>query len=606
MSCIVGIIDLDGAPVDRKLLEEMTYSMKDRAPDEIGVWCSGNIGFGHAMLRISPESKNEHQPSSLDGEVWISADARIDGREELIRQLRSAGKHVQADVPDVELILYAYSAFGDTFLDHLIGDFAFALWDERHKKLICARDHFGVRPFFYAKTDRVFIFASDIDALLKHPAVSRTLDEGFIADFLLFGFCMESGLTVYRDIHRLPMASQLVVTSDGFNTRRYWSPPNANYLPYKNNSDYADQFEELFGLAVNDRIRAKSVALELSGGMDSTSIAAVAASGIKAGDGALTAYSITCNGLLPEDQEGHFAEMVASYLGVPVVFQASEDHALFDRFATPELRSAEPFPNPDLSMHYDKLERITRSGARVLLSGQGGDMVFSGSSTYYADLLRSGHFLKFATDVYRYVCHTGTFAGMGLRSALFGSKRQLSWRPPFPTWIDLDFARRAQLQDRWQTGWHAWNGISDLRHQVQRPWLSHGLESYEVLRMPVVARHPFFDLRLVTFMLSLPNKEASGKNLLRKAMRGRLPEPVRTRPKKALVGDHFRVRLSNGHWENRVRSRFAPGKNIYIDSEEYILAFNKYLAGHGQESTWSSWLVMNPIALDYWLQDTFR
>ena len=114
--------------------------MSARAPDEANIWVSGNVGFGHAMLRISPESKQEHQPFTLDGQVWIAADARIDGRLELIAKLRSAGFEVQQDAPDVELILHSYSAFGESFLDHLIGDFAFALWDGRNAALAdCVR-----------------------------------------------------------------------------------------------------------------------------------------------------------------------------------------------------------------------------------------------------------------------------------------------------------------------------------------------------------------------------------------------------------------------------------------------------------------------------------
>ena len=372
MSCIAGIINFDGAPVDRELLERMTEAMSSRAPDETNIWVSNNVGFGHAMLRISPESKHEHQPFTLDGQVWITADARIDGRLELIAKLRSAGFEVRQDAPDVELILHAYSAFGESFLDHLIGDFAFALWDGRSKKLICARDHFGVRPFFYVITDKVFLFASDLGALLHHPSVSRELDVAAIGDFLLFGSRQDPEASTYHDIRRLKAASRIRLNQEGACFKQYWGLPLHHEIHYRNNSEYVDQFHELFKQSVDDRMGGDHVALELSGGMDSTSIAAVAAANAKATGRTLSAYTITCHDLLPDDQEGHFAGMVASYLNLPLVCRSNGDYALFERLDTPQFRTAEPLVNPDWAMGYDNYKAVTASGARVLLSGRGG------------------------------------------------------------------------------------------------------------------------------------------------------------------------------------------------------------------------------------------
>lgn len=598
MSCIAGIINFDGAPVDRKLLESMTEAMSARAPDETNIWVSGNVGFGHAMLRISPESKHEHQPSTLDGQVWITADARIDGRLELIAKLRSAGFEVQQDAPDVELILHSYSAFGESFLDHLIGDFAFALWDGRSKKLICARDHFGVRPFFYVITDKVFLFASDLDALLHHPSVSRELDEAAIGDFLLFGSRQDPEASTYRDIRRLKAASRIRLNQGGACFKQYWDLPLHHEIRYRNNSEYVDQFHELFRKSVEDRMGGDHVALELSGGMDSTSIAAVAAANAKATGRTLSAYTITCHDLLPDDQEAHFARMVASYLNLPLVCRSNGDYALFERLDTPQFRTAEPLANPDWAMGYDNYKTVTASGARVLLSGQGGDAVFHASSAYYVALLREGRPIRFLAEVARYVINTRTFAGMGFRSALLGSK---PWQPAFPDWIDKGFCENAKLEDRWKAGWAELNGPGDTYHQLKRPWLSQMFEGYESLKMPLVVRHPFFDVRLATFLLGLPNYVKHDKAPLREAMRGRLPEPVRTRPKTALVGDNFRAKFTAGKWQPTMNSDLASFGDAYVDRSRYMRAFEKYLGGAGVESTWSSWLMILPLLLNIWL-----
>ena len=279
MSCIVGIVRLDGVPVDKALLQGMTHAMRRRAPDYSHVWSAGGVGFGHAMLLIPPASRDRHQPCTLDNQVWITADARIDGRAELVQSLRTAGRAVLTEAPDVELILHAYAAFGEAFLDHLIGDFAFALWDARSQKLICARDHFGVRPFYFVQTDLILMFASDIDALRMCPTVSGTLDDTAVGDFLLFGVYLDARMTIYRDIRCLKPASSLHFGHEGLRIQRHWSIPTNAEVRYKNKSDYVDRFKELFEQAVVDRMCEGPLALELSGGMDCTSIAAVAASG---------------------------------------------------------------------------------------------------------------------------------------------------------------------------------------------------------------------------------------------------------------------------------------------------------------------------------------
>ena len=241
MSCIAGILNLDGGPVDGEMLERMTAAMSARAPDGCRVWCAGNVGFGHAMLRVSTDVSAEDQPFTLDGQVWITADARIDGRADLLKRLRLSGEEMRGGASDAEILLHAYRAFGESFQEHVIGDFAFAIWDGRDKKLLCARDHFGVRPLFFAKTTRVFVFASDISAILEHSEVIDVHCEAFMADFLLFGLGADDDLTAYRDIYRLPRASRISVTQDRVRTQRYWTLPLHSELRYKDDTEYLDQ-----------------------------------------------------------------------------------------------------------------------------------------------------------------------------------------------------------------------------------------------------------------------------------------------------------------------------------------------------------------------------
>ena len=129
MSGIAGLLSLDGGPIDGHLLSRLTESMQFRGPDARETWDGGRVGFGHAMLRATFESQHERQPCSLDGRVWIVADARVDGQSELCQKLRSAGHDCRQSTNDAELILQAYRAWGDDCVRHLLGDFAFAIWD---------------------------------------------------------------------------------------------------------------------------------------------------------------------------------------------------------------------------------------------------------------------------------------------------------------------------------------------------------------------------------------------------------------------------------------------------------------------------------------------
>lgn len=608
MSCIAGIVNLDGAPVDHALLERMISTMTSRAPDGHQLWCAGSVGLAHALLRMSPEPVDERQPCTLDGQVWITADARIDGRAELVATLRSAGEPVRDDVPDAELILHAYRVFGESLLEHVIGDFAFAIWDRRLDKCLCARDHFGVRPFYYAKTDRVLVFASDIDAILAHPAVSTHLDDNAIGDFLLFGQYQDAELTAYRDVRRLPAGSRLQVDRRACRVRAYWNSPPYDWIHYRKSSQYVEHFAHVFTQAVTDRLGTRSVAMELSGGMDSTAIAAVASADAATSGCALGAFTVTTNHLFAEDQEGHYSAMVASHLSIPLVLRELGAHRLFERFGSSELRTAEPSAIPHLGFSFDAIAHMSRTGARVLLSGQGGDEVLGHSSAYLAHLMRAGRLRGLSTEVIAHLRGTGSLRGMGVRPAVamaIGRPANRAptpaWRPAFPDWIDAGFVARIRLVDRWETTWDRMLEGTEPAQRLREWASSQVFSSYEMFNLPMVARHPFLDLRLVTFLLGVPNVMKSNKRILREAMRGKLPQDLLARPKTPAAGDAARAALTRNLVSTPLGSNVSRVGNGYIDSGRYRRALRRYLDGEGAESSWSSLLIVAPVCLNYWL-----
>ena len=166
MSGFVGIAHLEKLPVERSLLQHLADFLCFRGPDATNIWLHGGVGLGHALLRTTEESEREHQPFSLDGKIWIVADARVDARGELIEKLRSHGhENIAVDAPDVELILRSYIVWGGDCVLHLLGDFSFAIWDETRQQLFCARDQMGVNPFYFAHLGSLVVFGNTLDCI---------------------------------------------------------------------------------------------------------------------------------------------------------------------------------------------------------------------------------------------------------------------------------------------------------------------------------------------------------------------------------------------------------------------------------------------------------
>src|ERR1700736_6445555 len=280
MSGIAGIVNMNGAPASRDLLARMAAFLRFRGPDAQNVWCDFAVGFAHALLDTSLDIQGggaaDKQPCSIDGRVWIVADARIDALTQLNEELRSSGITVPVGASDAEIILLAYQAWGKDCVHHLIGDFAFAIWDGPGKQLFCARDQFGVKPFYYADLTGSLVFSNTLNCLRLHPEVSSRLNDLAISDYLLFGGNQDSGTTSFEQIQRLPPGHLLIRTEGEFHVSRYWTLQQTAEIHYKKREDYVENFRSLLRMAVQDRLPRGPVAVFLSGGLDSSTVAATA------------------------------------------------------------------------------------------------------------------------------------------------------------------------------------------------------------------------------------------------------------------------------------------------------------------------------------------
>ncbi len=531
MSGIAGIVNFDGAPIDRDLLWRLTESMAFRGPDAQQIWTEGPAGFGHTMLRTTWEAETEQQPFTIDGKIWLTGDIRLDGRRDLISKLGKSAAN------DAELLLHAYATWKEDCVKHLIGDFAFAIWDSTRQQLFCARDQLGVRQFYYYYANERFIFSNTLNSLRRHPQITNKLNELAIGDFLVFGLNQDQTTTIFADIKRLPKAHTLLVSRDGIHVNEYWTP-STTPVRYKHESDYVARFNELLAAAVGDRLRASSAGISMSGGLDSSAIAATARNHNPAVE--LNAYCVVYDSAF-QDEERKYATLVADALAIPIEFlSGNEINQQNGSHAAPE-----PFDVDPIYLASNELLRRISSRARVALTGWDGDTFLTETPRHsFAESLKSGNLPRLLFDLTRFVYFQHGPPPVGIRTQ-WRRWRNPHWnRPPYPVWLNDNFASRLNLLDRWRE----FSAEGPLAHP-QRPRVFSTLNSphWDSLMsrhdagttlLPLEVCHPLIDVRMVDYLLGLPVIPwLLDKTILRKAMTGILPEAVRMRAKSPLAGD---------------------------------------------------------------------
>jgi asparagine synthase (glutamine-hydrolysing) len=391
MSGIMGIYQLDDCAVDRKDLERMIDKLAHRGPDRADQWIKGCVGLGHRLLWTTPESLLETQPEiDPTGNLVITADARIDNRDELIAGL--AIDHCPSEkITDCQLILAAYQEWGEACPDYLLGDFAFAIWDQTEQSLFCARDHFGVKPFYYYhRPDQLFLFASEIKALFCIPIVPQLLNEVRIADFL--SLMMEDKVsTTYQEILRLPPAHSMVVTSSGIRTWSYWSLDPQRQLKLNSDQDYADTFREIFTQAVQCRLRSVSpVISHLSGGLDSSAVTCVARTLLaQAGIPALHTISSVFD-TITECDERPFIDAVLAQGGLIPHYVAGDEVGPLSNLDHIFQFEDEALLGPSHFYPWVMNRAVKALGLRVCLDGFDGDTVVGHGISRLTELARQG------------------------------------------------------------------------------------------------------------------------------------------------------------------------------------------------------------------------
>ncbi len=601
MSGFIAIAQDVNHQIDEHCLQQLTTSMAPQGPDAQDVWSDNNVGFGHALLKTTWDAKNEKQPLTFDNQVWITGDIRLDRRDELIAQLQSAGQSATSTDPDVNLLLLAYLAWGDACLQKITGDFAFAIWDKTLQRLFCARDQFGVVPFYYAIIDNQLIASNHLHCIRKHPNVTQRFNDRAVGDFLLFGMNYDLTATTFKDIQKLPPAHQLVWSKGKLQLKHYWQLPNdGDSIVYNRSQDYIEHFNELFKQSIADRLRTHQAASHLSGGMDSTSIAATAYDLMQASGKNINfrSYAIVYKDLLQE-QEGKFAEQVAHKSGFPLQQLIADDYLQQPPLAKPDYLTPEPLMFSNQVVENDITLRVS-GFSRTLFAGFGGDPALYPAPSFWYQLLRKGKLLRLSQQLFAYLYAAHRLPPFDLRTQLSRRLGQKKSKLMIPAWLNPDFANQQALHERFDEilttpPRQARNGMSiaPLWSNIFA-WSSPGFHG-----MPVKVRFPFFDVRLITFLQCVPPAPwFIEKRLLRKAMLGTLPNAILERPKTPLPSNpQYNMMQQRGvqPWMHELAK--TRGLEPYVSQDSLLQTFNQ--ADKLTPSSFSQ--SMLTLTLAYWI-----
>jgi asparagine synthase (glutamine-hydrolysing) len=602
MSGFFGMVRTDGTAVEPRFFEGIAQRLRFRGPDGGQTWAKDGLGACFAYLETGNRHQSRSQPVQLGGRYTLLGDVRLDARKELIRELSDKKQEPIEGASDEELLLLAWSVWGEEALARLLGDFSFAIWDASQQTLFCARDFCGARPFFYSWREEVFCYSNTLNALRLAPEVSDILDETYVREFLLTGLCSDPTHTVWRDIRRLPAGHRLILSGGQVHIQRFLNLPIEEPLRFKQSSQYLENYRELLGQAVGDRLPQGKASFSLSGGLDSGSVCATAARIAKAtgNSEALKAFTISWRPLF-EDPEPEFAKLTAKHLDL--AHEILEENPILPNECG---AASAPEPNSELFLDRDhRLRQIISKHARVVLSGDGGDDILSGQSwPYLKYLYRRGEWTEILKSFGGYLGSHGRFPPLrgGFRSRLRRLTGARAKSPELPAWLNEGFAERGC--DQSETSFLERPGTEEhplhpaaYRALHQGYWASvHETEDAGCTGVLLETRAPLLDLRILQFLLRVPPVPwCINKELSRRAMSGGLPNQVLVRPKAPLMEDPLELCWRRDGW------RPNPEKNPPKMIHEFV-KWDSWLATLDRAKGYFTYEYLYPLSFSLWLK----
>lgn len=623
MSGIVGCMQVCETPVDPVLVKTMLATVSHRGPDGSGTWYNNHVTLGNCILLTTPESLHECLPLHDNAaDLTLVCDARIDNRQELAEQL---GVHLNGSrvVTDSELILAAYRKWDEECAVKLLGDFAFALWDGKQRRLFCARDHMGVKPFYYSWDGKCFAFGSEIKALFPVIGSRPEINDQRVLDLLVV-FHSDARSTFYQGIYRLPRASHLSISERGLRESRYFRFNAERKIKMSSDDAYAEAFRELFTEAVRCRLRsAYPVGSTLSGGLDSSSITCMARSLLSSGLAPMHTFSAIFPGLPPEKlklcDERQYMDAVIAQGGVKAHFIEADKLCPIEFLK--RHRHEEPMPGFNMYIHEGMYEVACREGVRVFLDGMDGDTTVCHGYDLLYDLGRQLRILKLIREaraiglkrnyevtlkkvmkeyvVKQYlpqrlvaVLSKGHQLGIDLSILSSNGRDNCDWRKR-EKYLKAERPHRASGRDM-----HC--------ASIEALLFQYGMEIIDTIagKLPLESRYPFWDRRLMEFCLAIPMGQRlhDGQNrmVMRRAMKHLLPKCVSERQGKANLSPHF-ARQVQGKILPILESLLkVEGVENYIDVDSVLARCRAYV--ENRESSLRDVEFYKLASVGYWLE----
>lgn len=616
MSGIAGVIRFDGGPAEPGLVEKMTGAMDYRGPDGITHWARGSAALGHCMLHTTPESLEETQPlANEDESLVLVMDGRLDNWEELRAELLGAGARLRSRA-DAELVLRAYQQWGGDCLAHMDGDFALVIWDARKREAFCARDRMGLKPFCYHWDGARFVFASDIHPILAALREPAAPNEGMLVEFLTNEW-RSPDETIWSGVFRLAAAHKMIVTDKGPSIKRYWAPDFFAKAPCCSDAEYFEHYRALLTDIVRRRCRShRPVAFEVSGGLDSSAIFCLADRLDKTGappSPGIAGYTLDFVNDASAD-ELFYARAVGERAGRKIE-EVPPSVMDFDWYAR-RAAAFRDFPGyPNAVMQMGLYERAAAQGARVVLTGLGGDHFLVGSNAYYAEELAQGAWRNF------FGCLDADSAALGPLHAA-----RLLARHGLPT--PLENTARAMVRGlrRGLGGYHEEYWLSPkmrerllqrrrlrdplferpLRAKGQRDLLQNMLYPFDCINKEQIERlaagfgleirHPYFSARFVEFAFATPERLRSRggvtKYIHRQALKDVLPQAIGERVSKAEFSCVFEGSFSS---REKMREELAPHfRAEWLERDGALRLFDEYF--DAPQGGWRIWILWGILA----------
>jgi len=553
MCGIAGFVTVQPGVGSANILARMTGRIRHRGPDAEGFYTDAHAFIGHRRLSIIDLATGQQPMTQESGDLHITYNGEIFNHADLRPELEQAG-HRYHSRSDTETVLHALEQYGPDCLQRFRGMFAFAIWDARNRRLFCARDRLGIKPFYYYWDGHLFAFASEIKALFEHPAISPTFEESTLPEYLAFGH-LNDDRTMFRGIRKLMPGHWLQLdVGHPLKIQQYWDvPPPPETPERRTDQSWIDECRSRLETTVKMRLMSDvPLGMFLSGGVDSSAIAALMK---RLTSGPVKTFAVGYRE--QEFSELEYARQVAERIGTDHHETVIGRDDFFDALPRMVWHEDEPIAWPSsVSLYF--VSRRAAEDVKVVLTGEGSDELFGGYARYRHYLssqrgaslwgLLPGNLRRFiackigstkvlSADFRRKIQHT--FVGRELTvESLYIDNFYWGFSPDE---LERMFSAVPDLDGRYQNFLHYWNRRSGLLTQMlyadQKTYLVELLMKQDQMSMAssIESRVPFLDHPFVEFASRVPDslkiRNGVGKYIVKEAVKDLLPADIIHRPK---------------------------------------------------------------------------